>query len=485
MKRAIRFATFGFAVGLLLVGGSCNSALCERWNYEHEAPTCLLDRYQLEIKFATSRTDLRDPSSFLIPIIGRATDSQTSYVLAELPRVQLDFDDTSVVSMQASLDNENRRGVLISRSPESLRLGPLRVKVQLSELPPAETDGKHRVFRSPKLLPSPSVTSMVLGSEKGTIAKFLSAAKVVWASDMRDDAAMHVVVTEDATDLGLVNRRWLGRYLQATPVGTSGLSYAKTAAWTPVQAVQNEGKYALLGLIPKTVIIYDDAKTPGMFQLSMLQYGAASTDTLSPMSGAVVPKTATAMATSSEEPVVMLAEGKQVSLFRVDQVGIFGSVTQLSPELSPQLLTSGGAPVIAARDPRATSFKTPGDDYFGVVWDSGSGRLQLIKLVKSAGIPTKLEISPAPDVVVAKGLTAAALADLDSDGLHDLIVARADGTLAWSPQLPDGSFGALTTLGVSVPEGITSISVGDISGDKLPDVVVGCKDGKLRVFYNQ
>ena len=148
--------------------------------------------------------------------------------------------------------------------------------------------------------------------------------------------------------------------------------------------------------------------------------------------------------------------------------------------------------MIAARDPRATTFKTPGGDYFGVVWDSGSGRPQLIKLVKSVGIPTKLEIASAPDVVVAKGLTAAALADLDSDGLQDLIVAQADGTLAWSPQLPDGSFGALTSLGVfvkdettSIPVGITSISVGDISGDKLPDVVVGCKDGKLRVFYNQ
>jgi len=322
---------------------------------------------------------------------------------------------------------------------------------------------------------------MVSGSEKGTIAKFLSAAKVVWASDTRDDAAMHVVVTEDAIPLAGIPRRWLGRYLQTTAVGSNGLGYARTTAWTPVQAALNEGKNALLGLIPKTAIIYDDSKTPGMFQLSMLQYGAANSDTLSPMSGAVVPTTATAMATCSEEPVVMLAEGKQVSLFRVDQVGIFGSVTQLSP----QLLTSGGAPVIAARDPRATTFKTPGDDYFGVVWDSGSGRPQLIKLVKSAGIPTKLEISPAPDVVVAKGLTAAALADLDSDGLQDLIVAQSDGTLAWSPQLPDGSFGALTTLGVSVPEGITSISVGDISGDKLPDVVVACKDGKLRVLYNQ
>jgi hypothetical protein len=302
---------------------------------------------------------------------------------------------------------------------------------------------------------------------------------------MRDDAAMHVVVTEDALPLDGIPRRWLGRYLQTPAVGSSGLGYARTAAWTPVQAALNEGKNALLGLIPKTAIIYDDAKTPGMFQLSMLQYGAANTDTLSPMSGAVVPKTATALATCSEEPVVMLAEAKQVSLFRVDQVGIFGSVTQLSPELSLMLLATSGSPVIAARDPRATTFKTPGDDYFGVVWDSGSGRPQLIKLVKSAGIPTKLEIGLAPDVVVAKGLTAAALADLDSDGLQDLIVAQADGTLVWSPQLPDGSFGALTTLGVSVPEGITSISVGDISGDKLPDVVVACKDGKLRVFYNQ
>jgi hypothetical protein len=133
---------------------------------------------------------------------------------------------------------------------------------------------------------------------------------------------------------------------------------------------------------------------------------------------------------------------------------------------------TNGPPVIAARDPIVTSYKAPSDKYLGVVWESGDGTAHIISVVTRTpdGAPDQLGVDEVRSEA-AKGLTAAALADLDSDGLQDLIVAQANG--------------ALTTLGVSVPEGIASISVGDISGDKLPDVVVGCKDGKLRVFYNQ
>ena len=423
-------------------------------------------------------------------MIGRATETQTTYALAEKPTVLLHLDDTSVEAPQPDLDS-NGEGVLFNPPAQVLKAGPLRITAQLSTLAPADSPKDsgswHRVFRSPKLGPASSVTFQVPGSEKGRFANFLREAKVVWASDAPDTRPMQVVLTEDVINSSGIDRRWLGRYLYVDKA--QPLAYVMDPLWTPVQKAIDEGKNARLGLIPKTAIVYDDAKTPGLFQLSMLQYGQNISALLTARPGTTVPTSAVAMATCSEEPVVMLAEASKVSLFRVEQLSTFGWAQQLSPPVP----VKNGPPVIAARDPIVTSYKAPSDKYLGVVWDSGDGTARIISVVTRTpdGAPDQLGVDEVRSEA-AKGLTAAALADLDSDGLQDLIVAQADGTLAWSPQLPDGSFGALTSLGVfvkdettSIPVGITSISVGDISGDKLPDVVVGCKDGKLRVFYNQ
>ena len=483
MTGAVSCGSVGLAAVVLLTGGSCNSPLCEKGTYDYGAPQCSSDRYRLEVMPAPTRIDLRDIQQWHVPMIGRATGTDTTHALAELPGVVLSFDGTSVAAEPLAFDPK-AEGVLFESPAQVLKLGPLRITAKLSTLEPAtspaDPSGWHRVFRSPKLDSIPSVTFQVPNSEKGKFPNFLREAKVVWASDAPDTRPMQVVLTEDVTNSSAMERRWLGRYLYVDKA--KPLAYVMDPMWNPVQKEIDEGKNARLGLIPKTAIVYDDAKTPGLFQLSMLQYGQKLTALLTARPGTTVPTSAVAMATCSEEPVVMLAEAANVSLFRVEQLSTFGWAQQLSPTVP----VKNGPPVIAARDPIVTSYKAPSDKYLGVVWDSADGTARIISVVTrtSDGAPDQLRVDEVKSVV-AKGLTAAALADLDSDGLQDLIVAQADGTLAWSPQLPDGSFGALTTLGVSVPEGIVSISVGDISGDKLPDVVVGCKDGKLRVFYNQ
>lgn len=483
MTRVVSCGSVGLATAVLLTGGSCSSPLCKKGTYDYEAPQCSPDRYQLEVMPAPTRIDLRDSAQWHVPMIGRGPETDITHALAELPGVVLDFDGSSVDTQPLGFDPK-AEGVVFDPPAQVLKLGPLRMTAKLSTLEPASSpadpSGWHRVFRSPKLGPASSVTFQVPFSEKGKFPNFLREAKVVWASDAPDTRPMQVVLTEDVTNSSSMERRWLGRYVYVETV--KPLAYVMDLMWSPVQAALDEGKNARLGLIPKTAVVYDDAKTAGLFQLSMLQYGQKMTALLTARPGTTVPTSAVAMATCSEEPVVMLAESSKVSLFRVEQLSTFGWAQQLTPPVS----VTNGPPVIAARDPIVTSYKAPSDKYLGVVWDSGDGKAQLISVVTRTpdGAPDQLRVDEVKSVA-AKGLTAAALADLDSDGLQDLIVAQADGTLAWSPQLPDGSFGALTTLGASVPEGITSISVGDISGDKLPDVVVGCKDGKLRVFYNQ
>jgi len=483
MTRAVSCGSVGLAAVVLLTGGSCSSPLCEKGSYDYGAPLCSPDRYRLEVMPAPTRIDLRDSVQWHVPMIGRGPETDLTHALAELPGVVLDFDGSSVDAQPLGFDPK-AEGVVFDPPAQVLKLGPLRITAKLSTLEPASSpvdpSGWHRVFRSPKLDSIPSVTFQVPFSEKGKFPNFLREAKVVWASDAPDTRAMHVVLIEDVTNSSGIDRRWLGRYLYVEKA--KPLAYVIDAMWSPVQAALDEGKNARLGLIPKTAIVYDDAKTPGMFQLSMLQYGQKLTAALTARPGTTVPTSAIALATCSEEPVVMLAEAAKVSLFRVEQLSTFGWAQQLSSPVS----VTNGPPVIAARDPIVTSYKAPSDKYLGVVWESGDGTAHIISVVTRTpdGAPDQLRVDEVK-FEVAKGLTAAALADLDSDGLQDLIVAQADGTLAWSPLLPDGSFGALNSLGANVPEGITSISVGDISGDKLPDVVVGCKDGRLRVFYNQ
>jgi hypothetical protein len=93
--------------------------------------------------------------------------------------------------------------------------------------------------------------------------------------------------------------------------------------------------------------------------------------------------------------------------------------------------------------------------------------------------PTQLDTSDVPEAVAA--------ADMDGDGLQDLIVAHGGwqslGTLL---RQPDGSFAAETLdllpyAGHYEPQGL---AVGDINGDGRPDVVLADPNNGLVILYN-
>ena len=72
-----------------------------------------------------------------------------------------------------------------------------------------------------------------------------------------------------------------------------------------------------------------------------------------------------------------------------------------------------------------------------------------------------------------------------------------DGTIEWSPQLPDGSFARATALRLEklpddggyatrLPAGTyaTRLSVGNVTGDSAPDLAVATKTNQVFVYQN-
>ena len=85
-----------------------------------------------------------------------------------------------------------------------------------------------------------------------------------------------------------------------------------------------------------------------------------------------------------------------------------------------------------------------------------------------------------------KGAYDVKLADLDADGLIDIVVAAdAMNVVAWHKNLGGGAFGARQMLS-SQANGAMSVSVADINGDGLVDVVcAGYKDDTVQWFENR
>jgi hypothetical protein len=90
----------------------------------------------------------------------------------------------------------------------------------------------------------------------------------------------------------------------------------------------------------------------------------------------------------------------------------------------------------------------PSEQYYAVIADA-MGNLTLVELIRSGQVPSAVTSKSIGNVVTGgKPVTALALADLDSDGLQDIILAAKDGALSWSPQQPDGSFKLAEPLSV-------------------------------------
>lgn len=471
--RDIQVLTTG---GLMLASTSCSNLLCERDNYRSGVGECAAERYVIQVSITEPRINLRDTAAMPIHVGARARDTNTVFNLAGEPDTKLAFDGKTFADVEPTpvKIGPDGQSVLVSRSPALFKPGELQAEVTLPGLPPAQSGRLHRAFWAP--MPGtpepvlPGTAGMTNPHRTGLVKGRVS---VQIASPIGQPG--QVLITETFEFLSKPGR-WLDLYALG---GDGMLGYADSADWQLTQNKLSEGADAQLVLIPGAVVIYDAVVSMATKDLAILPLKGTRQSGLSKIEPQV-PADATSLAGCSEEPVILLARAGEVRVFRMDANPAQRPVTHVYS------LQVNGTPVIAARDALGAAPALRSDEYFAAVFESG-GKVTLLKLTKAAGVVTGVEPVQLPSELGAASITAAALADLDSDGLQDLLVAQADGTLAWSPQNPDKTFPALSALGPNVPKvpGTTSISVGDLNQDKLPDIAVATKDQGAFIFRNK
>ncbi|MGE3166854.1 MAG: FG-GAP repeat domain-containing protein [Planctomycetota bacterium] len=104
-----------------------------------------------------------------------------------------------------------------------------------------------------------------------------------------------------------------------------------------------------------------------------------------------------------------------------------------------------------------------------VVADKADGAMGQVRVFRSVGGG---QFQPLPSVTQIPGeLSAVALADMNGDGFEDLIVGARLGGVRWFLGSGTGLFGP--TSGTVLTEPLTRLVAGDLNGDGLADVVVG------------
>ena len=460
-------------LGLALLELSCgNEVLCDYNGYGSGVDQCAVSRYEVKVSIqslensqqTSDRTDIRNVSALPIRVNAQANDIGITYNLDKevAPNVKSVADGTPLTDIQVVLDPADRHNVLVSRMPEQLQLGALQVAVTLPGLPTATSDGQHRVFRAPRLASKPPVEYMVNPHNNAAIS-----ARLAVQSAGLVGGKGQVLITEQGGPT-TPPKRWLDLY-----EGSGTLGYSNDSTWLQTQKNLFEGAKAMLTLVKGAIVIYDIDAANVLPMVPLPPLSGTRLFSNDPM----IPVNATALAGCSEESAVMIGLPGEVRVFQTNPGASMQPYTFIySLKLQNQF-------VLAARDVLGAVPRVRSDAFFAAVWES-NGKTTLLKLIKDSGKPIGVEPLVLPSGSGLSGARAGALADLDSDGLQDLIMASMTGELSWSPQRPDGSFLPAQPLGVSA-SGVTSISVGDINGDGLPDVLATTGALGVQVFLNQ
>jgi hypothetical protein len=272
--------------------------------------------------------------------------------------------------------------------------------------------------------------------------------------------------------------RWLELFGRAAT--GAGLDYDNSASWATLQLKMQEPATALLATAKEVLAIYDRDSSSGRNDLSIIPYFGSRQSQLS-KNEPLIPEQATAIAACAEESVLAIAVSGEVRFFAIDP-----AQSNVVRSLVTRAVPGVAAPVLAMRDIRGAIPKQPSQKYIAAVADGG-GKITLIPLVGTGSTAT-LDLNGAFTPNGTWQVRALALADLDSDGLQDLVLAAPDGRLSWLPQEPDGSFRETALdLGISVADA-ASLSVGDLNGDLVPDLAVAttaAAGGTVTVFWNQ
>lgn len=467
---------------------SCNSTLvCPDGKYAPGSNGCEKSAFAIQAAFsipmpAQGRLDLRDnPADGLsITVQAQSADFKSTYKLAQAPHVDLTLNDAVKTDVPIVGYGENH--VTVSRVPDPLEVGLLSAQVSLPGLDPVPTATPLRIYRSP-LFGAPETVLEIFNQKHAIPIRARVSVQIVNSLG----GPGRVLVSEETQcpswwpDMtkcgGAPYYRWLDLYSPAS-IGMDSLDYANDSTWQAWYGMMQASTSSLLAYGKGAVIRYDPTRVPN--PLSLWPQAGVMQDIFN----TAVPKDATALSACAEESALLLARPGEVLVFGFDSSA---TVTPLGV-----VKTQGGSSaVIAARDVLGPTRDPRSAAYFAIVFESG-GRGTLLKLgLPGAMLQTELVAGPAAFGAVG----AAALADLDSDGLQDLVVAKADdGALMWSPQLQGGVFAEASELksgaasGAQTPikvPGATSISIGDLNNDGLPDLAVATADKHLYIYRNQ
>ncbi len=478
-------AVIGLA-GLESLSG-CSVPLCDSSSYAGGTKICAASDWDLSVAMTQQnavtgqqepRFDVRRKDEpLLLSVVAARKSGGTRSTLSEVPLVEESQDGATFRSVSATMGMDKQSLLLLPRTRDQ-DLGPLEVQVTLPVSPEQEgtlsarTGG--RVFRSPIFWDPPQALDNQRNPFGMTPVKGRTGVQV--ASPYGGKGQL--LVSEQYL-FGVDDRRWLDLYA-ANAKGE--VDYYTSASWDLVQQQLVEATDAQLVLVKGAVMIYQTDSMSGRRELSLLPLSGARKSGLSG-----IPSNAKRLAGCAEDSVVALARPSEVLFFQTNPASMTAPIQALGMLSFP----GTAEPVIATRDISAGSGVTTSKQYYAVIADA-MGNLTLVELIRSGQVPSAVTSKPIGNAVTGgSAVTALALADLDSDGLQDIILATKDGALSWSPQQPDGSFKLAEPLSVRVPLTMGSgafpigLSVGDVTGDDIPDLAVATSEQRVFVYKNQ
>lgn len=473
MKTSIQNIARG--LGILLIGQASCGSVCNALSTE-----CPVAEWSMTVSLrpkdtdkSANRFDLRTVRQISVSVDLLNARSGIKGVPADEPKVEVSRNQGGFAQSPVTLTAANWYSDL--RLPEQAtnqHLGLIEVQVTLKDRSlQASTGGLHRVFRSPDLT---QVQEVAYPSNPYNTAPVNGRTGVQVGTPLNGTGS--ILISEQYTQ-GIEERSWIDLY-GPNAMGTVG--YVYPSGWDSIRQKQVEPKDAQLVVVSGAVLVYRYDVGTLRKDLEILPLSGSRTPGLS-VYEPMIPADGIQLAGSLEESVIALSRPGAVRFFQTDP-------TSLKPVRTLGEVTIDGTPVIAARDITAAIPVKGSTQYFAVLADS-SGRLVLVSLVRSGTAPSAVTATSIGTTVTGgQAVTALALADLDSDGLQDIVMGRMDGTIEWSPQLPDGSFERATALRLpkTLPAGTyaTRLSVGNVTGDSAPDLAVATKTNQVFVYQN-
>lgn len=126
-----------------------------------------------------------------------------------------------------------------------------------------------------------------------------------------------------------------------------------------------------------------------------------------------------------------------------------------------------------------------GDGMLDAFCGSANGKVYYCRGLGFSGLDGRLAFEPPAEIagVSVAAFSAPQCADLDGDGVRDLLVGAADGKLYLFRGAADGGFSAAGVLLDTGIRGQCLPRVADANGDGVPDLAVGSDQGALKIYY--